>query len=288
LIFFLNFKFLQAIHDIQEKNKVKLEAKYLIPLLNLSSSSLRAYLMRYIQDKITLSFCLDFQQRIRVVSEELEVIPQTVHQLFEEHQILLTKPLQELQELFRLIKSEGKVNAKELCQDIWVMRHNYERMKSRIEKTNELQIAFRPWMGRCNERSFQVRCERQVLQKSILGGRTLAEFISQRLDVPLSDVQRLVIDSDKIDSVSVEKLNKVLDFLLEQKVERYTILHNIKMTEFSTDTLLKRIQQLRRVFGDDEHFKLIPLDRRSYERRFLTLAQRHSKLEQAKKELRQN
>lgn len=270
---------------MKEKRSSDLDFVYIIPLLNLSPTSLRSYLLKYVNQKQPLPFCLDWKDRVRFMCEHLEIIPQTCHQLFEEHQILLTKPLKDLREMVLLLKNEGKVNAKELLQDIWVLRHNYYRIKSRIQKTNELQIDFRPWMGRCNERSFEIRCERQVLQKSILGGRTLSQFISDRLNVPQSDVQRLIIDTDKIESVSIEKLDKVFDVLLQQNVNCDTIVRNIKMVEFSPETLIKRIGQVRRVFGNDDYINLITLDRRNYEKRFLATARRHSLGQQAKAEL---
>ena len=273
---------------MQEKHSRLVDLHLLIPLLNLTPQSMRLYLSKFMQNKENaLSFCLTFQERIQFLCKELEILPHQCHQLFEDHQVILTKPLEELRNLILLIKSEGKVKACDLLRDIWILRHNCDRIRSRIEKANKLSVPFRPWMGRCSEESFQNRCERHVKQRLILNGRTVSEFIAQRLQVSEQDVQRLVIDSEKIESVSVEKLDNVLQSLLDANVDKYFILNNIKMVEFSSPTLLKRISQVRQVFGSDEHLNLIYLDRRNYERRFISLARKYLLYEKASRVLKE-
>lgn len=195
----------------------------------------------------------EVNQRIDYLVKELEISRDYLLSIFLNHPVLISSDFKVFKTKMEMFKSIG-FSSSSLLNDLWVFNHDYNLMKKRIDQAIACKFPIKTWMLRCEEHVFQIQIENWKDKVSILGeNNTKATYFAKKLGVDVKVLEE-ANERDRILSVSLSKLEIMINFLLEQGFKGEDIVKNARILTFGFPTVKKRILELKAL--SDERISL--------------------------------
>lgn len=200
----INFYFLGELKDklrLIEKLKPR-EFEDFVPLIRLPSADLTRLQHSFKQDKETVPET----NRIYFFSKRLNVEPAIVAKYFSTHMFMFSLDLNLLEEILNIM-IEFEVPSDRILRDLWAFKYDPKLIRERLKRCQETEKGnLKPWMIRCTEDILERSLALTQEKKNVLGKNTLVEYLSQRLNVESSEMERLI---EKQKALAVSKASKV-------------------------------------------------------------------------------
>lgn len=184
--------------------------------------------------------------RLVYLVKQLQCSEAMLGQHLHKHTPILLMDFARLQSVMELLKKHG-IAAESILNDLWIFRHNLERMEARLAVLSKLAVAdIRPWMLRCPENTLDKFLEKWTQRRHVLQPhRDVAGYLAERLACSAEFVRtELVERNPALLSTSPVKVKQTLDWLFEKGFTAKHVCDSPRIFEVSMDSLQTRYHQL--------------------------------------------
>ncbi|XP_013114701.2 transcription termination factor, mitochondrial [Stomoxys calcitrans] len=189
---------------------------------------------------------IEYGNRVHFISNKLQVPISTVTKYMAKRLFVLEMPL----DMFRSnleTMLKYNVESKNILKDLWAFRYAPRSVEARLKRAmSAKKDKIMPWMVRCPEYILQKSLQITLDDQKILGDRTIAEYIGERLGFPPEEAQAIMNRHPQVNNVRVTKIKEVLDYLLDEaKFSRYEVAQVPRILCHSLETTKQRMQELK-------------------------------------------
>jgi hypothetical protein len=189
---------------------------------------------------------IEYGNRIYYFAEKFEVEPMIVCQNFVRRPFIFEMNLEHFIRNSEILL-KNQIDPKYILADLWGIRYTPEQVQARLELgKNASRENIRPWIIRCPDSILNRALEISKESKEVLGDRTMAGYIAERLGYDEEEVKSVLIKSKQILRTKPKSIKNVLDYLLlEEKFPPNLILSSSRVLIHSLETTRKRMEELR-------------------------------------------
>lgn len=145
--------------------------------------------------------------RIYYFNQRLGVEPAVIAKYFSTHMFMFKLEFKLVEEILNIML-EFEIPPMRILRDLWAFNYLPESIRARLEHCQKTEKGnLKPWMIRCTEgvleRSLTLTKEKQ----NLLGEGTIANYISQRLNVDVELVELILAKHEAVKKTKVAKVN---------------------------------------------------------------------------------
>ena len=205
-----------------------------------------------------------FNERVNYISQELEMSNKYILSKFIDHPILIVGDYDLIKAKMILFKSAGLTPAA-IVNDLWAFNHDINLIKERVDQMIKLKYPAKTWMLRCPKSVFEEHMKIWQKKVNILGeNKTVASYFANKLGVDIKEVYELNERDRKILAVNLFKLEKIINFLLEQGFKGEEIFRNNRLLTFAFRKIKTRIEELKAISNEKIILRNIIKPNKSY------------------------
>lgn len=254
-------------HNTRDVKYQTSEVVQVLPLVfALQFKRSKHYLSIYDENPMSssLRFLDTWHERLTFLSHHLELTRLDILSIAKSlHSSLLTRDLSEIKEIMLLLKDSG-LTATDLLNDLYIFRHNIDLMKERIQHLKNIDAlhTLKTWMLRAPVKTMETSFKIRELESKIIG-KDRIQFLSDRLNVSRDHVEAVVAKYPFILGVKAEKMESIINHLLDVGYSGWEILQRPRCFQYSLNVLKERHRELTR-FWTKPPFNYLSLDVKNY------------------------
>ncbi|XP_022914451.2 transcription termination factor, mitochondrial [Onthophagus taurus] len=181
------------------------------------------------------------------LAELLEVSSFEISKQFVKKTFLLRLNFEKVSQIIELFK-QNNITGQMVANDLTALRYSLPTIKNRIEFAKTCGVLeLKTWMIRVDPQIFQQYIKIRLENKEIIGNKSVAEYLSERLDCSLATANYLVYKLPALNNKSVKKMSELIDFLYAQGYTPGHICRVPKILLHSIETTKKRLKILNEI-----------------------------------------
>ncbi|XP_075149791.1 mitochondrial transcription termination factor [Haematobia irritans] len=189
---------------------------------------------------------IEHENRVNYISKKLDVPISTVTKYLAKRLFVLEMPLAMFKANLEIMLKYN-VESQNILKDLWAFRYAPRSVETRLKRARSAKKdKIMPWMVRCPESILQKSLQITLDDLKVLGDRTTAEYIADRLGFTPEEAQCIMNRHPQVNKVRVTKIKEVLDYLLEEaKFARFEVAQVPRILCHSLETTKQRINELK-------------------------------------------
>ncbi|XP_061387405.1 transcription termination factor, mitochondrial [Musca vetustissima] len=187
-----------------------------------------------------------FGSRIYYIADKLKAPVSLVNKYLAKRLFVLEMPLEMFKTNLELMLKYN-VESHNILKDLWAFRYAPRSVEMRLKRAiSAKKDKIMPWMVRCPESILQKSLQISLDDLEILGDRTPAEYVGDRLGFTAEQAMCIMNKHPQVKSVRMTKIKEVLDYLLnEAKFTRHEIAQVPRILCHSLETTKQRMEELK-------------------------------------------
>ncbi|XP_073823016.1 mitochondrial transcription termination factor [Musca autumnalis] len=187
-----------------------------------------------------------YGNRVYYISDKLQVPAKMVTKFLAKRLFVLEMPLEMFKTNLELMLKYN-VESNNILKDLWAFRYAPRSVEMRLKRAmSAKKDKIMPWMVRCPESILQKSLQLSLDDLEILGDRTPAEYIGDRLGFTAEEAMCIMNKHPQVKKVRMTKIKEVLDYLLnEAKFTRHEIAQVPRILCHSLETTKQRMEELK-------------------------------------------
>ncbi|CRK99140.1 CLUMA_CG012477, isoform A [Clunio marinus] len=204
--------------------------------------------------------------RIYYIADRLNIEPVLLSQYVAKHMFIFEVPFTFIINNLDLMLEFG-MSSENIMRNLSAFRCFPSSARQRLERCRSVGMKnLKPWLMRTPDKRLNLVLARSIKKIETIGDKSIAEYLSERLNTDIEEMNYILSKNKKILSTHVPKIKDFLDFLLiEEKFTQERVLSSITILCHSLETTRQRLDVLKKLGHPPSTLAILCQSKRKYD-----------------------